>query len=289
MKKKRLIILLLILCIIAGIGGWIAVSVLESKKLSITSYEVPVDLNQNIRIVQLTDLHNTEFGEDNQELIDTVASQSPDMIFMTGDMLNKDDENLDTICNLITSLNKIAPIYFSYGNHEEEWESIFQINLKEDLTDAGAVVLDNEYIDLEVKGQQTRVGGYYGYYRCPHMTTQDEIQKQKEITFADNFENTDRLKLLLCHIPTAWIDWEYMDDYPVDVVFSGHYHGGQVRIPYIGGLYAPYVEFFPENTIGMFEGEKATCILSSGLGSESFIPRVNNPAEVVVVDLVATE
>lgn len=289
MKKRHVVILFLILCIIAAMYRYITISISKSKELTVTSYEVPVDLDQSIRIVHLTDLHNVEFGENNDELIDTVISQSPDMIFMTGDMLNKDEENLDIICDLVTSLSENVPVYFSYGNHEAEWEDIFQVNLNDILTDAGAIVLDNEYMDLELKGQQIRIGGYYGYYRQPGMFERTEEERQEELAFADDLENTDKLKLLLCHIPTAWIDWGYMDEYPVDVVFCGHYHGGQIRIPYIGGLYAPYVGFFPDNTIGMFEGEKAACILSSGLGSEGNIPRMNNPAEVVVVDLVAAD
>ena len=77
-----------------------------------------------------------------------------------------------------------------------------------------------------------------------------------------------------------------MDDYPVDLVLTGHYHGGQVRLPMIGGLVAPYVGWFPEYTEGMYVGEKATAILSTGLGSSPGIPRVNNPPQVVVVDLI---
>ena len=103
--------------------------------------------------------------------------------------------------------------------------------------------------------------------------------------FAEQFERTDRLKFLLCHIPTAWLDWEYIDCYPVDVVFSGHYHGGQIRLPGIGGLVAPYVGLFPEYTKGVFYGEQAVCVLSAGVGTEENIPRINNFPEVVVVDL----
>ena len=117
------------------------------------------------------------------------------------------------------------------------------------------------------------------------MRTADENEQKAEIAFAANFENTENIKLLLCHIPTAWVDWGYIDKYPVDVVFTGHYHGGQIRIPFVGGLYAPYVGWFPENTKGMFEGEKATCILSTGLGSENWIPRIHNPAEIVVLNI----
>lgn len=126
-----------------------------------------------------------------------------------------------------------------------------------------------------------------GYYRQPGMLTQDEEQKKIELDFANDFENTDRLKILINHIPTQWVDWDYINEYPVDIVFSGHYHGGAIRIPIIDqGLYAPYVGWFPPYTKGMFTGSQATCVLSTGLGSEHNIPRLNNPPDIVIVDVV---
>lgn len=94
------------------------------------------------------------------------------------------------------------------------------------------------------------------------------------------------MKILLGHIPTPWLDWRYIDKYDVDLIFSGHYHGGEIKFPFVGGLYAPYVGAFPEYTEGVFKGEKGTCILSAGLGSEHFV-RFNNPPQLVVADLVS--
>ena len=113
--------------------------------------------------------------------------------------------------------------------------------------------------------------------RCEH----NENQKKKELAFADAFENTDRLKLLLCHIPTAWIDWEYMNKYPVDVVFSGHYHGGLVCLPGIGSVVSPQFELFPKYSFGMYEEAGKTAITSRGLGTHTFHIRICNRAELV--------
>lgn len=88
-------------------------------------------------------------------------------------------------------------------------------------------------------------------------------------------------------LPLPWVDWDYIDKFPVDVVFSGHYHGGVIRLPLLDrGVYAPYTGFFPKHTKGVFVGTQATCVLSAGLGSEHAVPRINNPPEVAVVDLV---
>lgn len=260
---------------------------ISSKSLTINEYTVEESVTSSIRILQLSDLHNAEFGDNNEELIDLVKKQSPDLIVMSGDMINRDEENLDIITDLISSLSDAAPIYYGYGNHEVDWIESFGTDLEDKLTQAGAVVLNNSYRDVSVNDSELRIGGYMGYYRQPGMFTQDDVQKKSELDFANDFENTDRLKILINHIPTQWVDWDYINIYPDDIVFSGHYHGGAIRIPIIDqGLYAPYVGWFPPYTKGLFSGTQAKCVLSTGLGSEHNIPRLNNPPEIVVVDVV---
>lgn len=264
------------------IGG-----ILVSAPLTTTSYSVEVDISKRIRIVHLTDLHSREFGDDNQELISSIEDIHPDVIFMTGDMLDREDETPGVVLNLISELVKIAPVYYGYGNHEVEWDQRNKYNLKEMLQQAGATVLICDYIDTEINNQNVRIGGYYNYFKQPHMLIDDKEKIVKERDWADEFMDTDQQKLLLSHIPTGWLDWGQIDRYDVGVVFCGHYHGGLIRIPIIEqGLYAPYVEWFPEYTVGMFSGEVSTCILSTGLSTEHGIPRIYNPPEIVVVDLI---
>lgn len=262
------------------------VYLLQPQTVEVISYAVDADVKAPVRIVQLTDLHGFEFGEGNSVLVELVAEQEPDLIMMTGDMLDRNDKNADVVCALIEKLVPIAPVYFGYGNHEYEWMNIHSESLTPALEAAGAAVLDVAYMDISVNGQELRLGGYHGYYRQPHMFEVTEVQKAAQLAFCDDFENTDRYKILLSHIPTAWIDWEYMNKFPVDLVLSGHYHGGQVVLPWIGGLYAPYIGLFPPYTEGMFRGEMAVCILSTGLGSSPGIPRINNPPQIVVVELI---
>lgn len=285
-KTIRFILILLsaFALVIAVVVGYFFIT---SKNLTINKYSLNESVISSIRILQLSDLHNAEFGDNNEELIDLVKKQSPDLIVMSGDMINRDEENLDIITDLISSLSDVAPIYYGYGNHEVDWIESFGFDLEDKLTQAGSVVLNNSYRDVSVNDSELRIGGYMGYYRQPGMLTQDEEQKKIELDFANDFENTDRLKILINHIPTQWVDWDYINEYPVDIVFSGHYHGGAIRIPIIDqGLYAPYVGWFPPYTKGMFTGSQATCVLSTGLGSEHNIPRLNNPPEIVIVDVV---
>lgn len=287
MRKKIRFILILLSAFVLAIAVVVGYFFITSKNLTINKYSLNESVISSIRILQLSDLHNAEFGDNNEELIDLVKKQSPDLIVMSGDMINRDEENLDIITDLISSLSDVAPIYYGYGNHEVDWIESFGFDLEDKLTQAGAVVLNNSYRDVSVNDSELRIGGYMGYYRQPGMLTQDEEQKKIELDFANDFENTDRLKILINHIPTQWVDWDYINEYPVDIVFSGHYHGGAIRIPIIDqGLYAPYVGWFPPYTKGMFTGSQATCVLSTGLGSEHNIPRLNNTADIVIVDVI---
>ena len=261
--------------------------ILTSLSLTAVNYSVEADVASPLRIVHLSDLHNAQFGERNEKLVEMVASQHPDLIVMSGDMLNSDDEDTEIVTSLISNLSSLAPVYYGYGNHEKSWERRFGMSLRPVLESAGAIVVDSDYVDLEVKGTKLRIGGYMGYYHAPHLTTKDKEQQKFELAFFEDFQNTDRLKLLINHVPTGWVDWNYVNKYPADIVFSGHYHGGIVRIPILDrGLYAPYVGWFPPFTEGVYAGTHATCVLSAGLGTERFIPRINNPPELVVVDLL---
>lgn len=285
---KRLLTIFVVLILAAAIVVGISIY-MGATHLNVTPYQVSAEVTQSLRIVHLTDLHSREYGQGNEKLVALVKAQQPDLIFITGDMLTVSDEGPEVVCRLIPKLLEIAPVYYGYGNHEKEWEEKNGLLLEPELTKAGAIVLDCAYIDIELKGQQLRIGGYHGYWRQPHMTSDDWVKIHTELDFCAAFEETDRVKLLLCHIPTAWLDWNYIDKWPGGIVFSGHYHGGQVRLPFVGGLYVPYVGWLPEYTKGVFEGEKATCVLSVGAGSPASIPRIFNLPEIVVVDIIPKE
>ncbi len=265
---------------------------ISSLFLVVETYTVEANITNPIRVVHLTDLHNREFGKENQTLIQKVAAQHPNVIFMTGDMLDRDDARTDVVTHLISELVEIAPVYYCYGNHEYDWEAKWGKSVREICSAAGATVLDIEYKDVEINGNVVRIGGYMGYWSQPHMFRRTEAQKAQEYQFFSDFRHKDlpngeeTCRLVLNHIPTGWLDWHYIDSYDTGIVFSGHYHGGMIRIPFIDqGVIAPYVGWWPPYTKGVFVGEKSTCILSTGLGIEHHIPRLNNPPEIVVVDL----
>ena len=243
----------------------------------------------SIRLVLLSDLHGREFGESNARLLEKIAGEEPDIIVLAGDLFDResDEEDIGRVCAFIAEAGKISPVYFGMGNHEMGISKMAWAELAERIEQAGAVVLEAEYVDTEINGTPLRIGGYAGYYRTPQMDTSDSARQEK-LRFFDDFEDTDRFKLLINHVPTNWLDWGYRDKAPVDLVLSGHYHGGVVRIPILDrGVYAPYVGWFPPYTKGLFEGEKATCVLTTGLAGAKGMPRFFNPPEIVTVELDA--
>lgn len=261
----------------------------SNYSLSVSRYTVRTEkTSAHVRIVLLTDLHGREFGEDNDHLLQKITAEEPDLIALVGDIFNSDADadEIDRMCGFIQNASEIAPVYFGLGNHETDYIRSRDTDLLERIRQSGAVVLESEYLDVEINGTQLRIGGYMGYYRRPFMTTKDSVQQEREFTFADEFEVTERLKILLNHIPTVWLDWNNLDSYPVDLVLSGHYHGGLIRIPILNqGLIAPNTGWFPPCTKGQFEGDETTCILTTGLAG-SKLPRFFNPPEIAVVDII---
>lgn len=272
---KKIAIVIIICVLVFGVD-----LVLSQKYIFITSYICENNkIKQNFKIAHLTDLHNYQFGSKNQRLISKVKAESPDVIFLTGDMLNADEERTDILTDLIRQLVLIVPVYVSLGNHELEYMQLSgNRDLITQMEEAGAIVLDKEYLDMEINGQEVRLGGVYGYVLSP------DDKDDSEQTFMEEFQDTDRFKILLSHVPEGLLLWKSMEQWDVDLVFSGHVHGGQVRIPFVGGLYDPEEGYFPTYTKGMFECGNGTMILSAGLGSSRGVPRVNNLPELVVCE-----
>lgn len=268
----------------------IYIGIQRSKEIEINQYVVEADIENPMRIVHITDLHNAQFGDGNKDLVSAIRSLHPDLICMTGDMLNRDEETLTVICELINQLNIIAPVYYGYGNHETSWEENFGQDLLNEVSNHGATVVQDTYVDLTIRNNKIRIGGCMNYYRKWGMLDSTKELCEKEEAFADSFEDTDNYKILLNHIPTSFVDWNGKDEYNVDLVLTGHYHGGVIRLPLINrGLYVPYVGFLPQYTKGVVCGTKATCIQSVGLGNEHSIPRMYNPPEIVSLELVPSE
>lgn len=282
-RSKRICAIVGVFIVVLMLGISLSTS---AHALTTTHYTLSSTTISSLRIVQLTDLHNSEFGEDNARLVSTVRDQSPDLILLTGDLLNSDEQRTDIATDLIAQLCDIAPVYFSNGNHELEYEERYGVDIDELYREAGAVVLEKEYQDITVKNQKIRLGGIYGYC-LPGKYLETGEADPEETEFLEAFQDTDLPKILMCHMPVCWMINGSLDDWDVDYVFAGHLHGGEVILPFVGGLYGPDLGWFPGKLEGLYSSENGenTLILSRGLGTNEIIPRFNNIPEVMVVDI----
>lgn len=242
-------------------------------------------INNTIRIVQLSDIHNSEFGEANARIVEKIQAQRPDIVLITGDIINSDEYVTKIAVNLISSLCKVAPVYISIGNHENDFEQKYGVDIAQIYENAGAIVLDKEYIDISVNNQQIRLGGIYGYC-LPEKYGIETIPE--ECNYLNEFQMTDVYSVLMCHMPVCWIENDGLDEWDIDLVLAGHAHGGQIRVPILGGLWAPDQGWFPGKESGLYYSadENKVLVLSRGLGSNEVLPRFNNTPEIVVLDLI---
>lgn len=270
---------------VAGIFLYVVISIFCSYFcLKSTKYVIENDkITSAITIVQLTDIHSRLFGYKNEKLISEIKRNNPDIIVITGDMINAEENNIGQLYELILKLNDIAQVYVSLGNQEIEYMERTGIDLEKNISEKGAVVLNKNYRDVQVNRQKVRMGGIYGYCLPERYHLNED-----EVKFLREFEATDSYKILLSHLPYAWRNYGFTADYDINLIFSGHVHGGQVIFPVIGGLYDPEFGFFPGKLKGIYYENNTVIVLSSGLGDgKEKLPRFNNIPEIAVAKIIA--
>ena len=278
--KKKFIVFAAIVAILILLIIWIAYgnTDLEIYKYNVKSEDIPSEFD-NFRIVQISDLHNAEFGENNEKLLLMLKQADADIIAITGDMIDSRNTDVDVAISFAQKAVNIAPVYYVNGNHESRVLGEYE-KLKQGLTDAGVNILENSSADIAIGDEAiTLIGINDPTFRMELVddTMEQNIAHQLEDVIPDN----DNYKVLLAHRP------EYFDVYAgnVDLVLSGHAHGGQFRIPFVGGLVAPGQGFFPEYYEGSHIKENTEMIVSRGIGN-SIIPfRINNKPEIIVAEL----
>lgn len=242
---------------------------------TVTSARLPSGFD-GYRIVQLSDLHAAEFGKQNTRLVRKVAQAQPDIIALTGDFIESEDQIPVTI-TLARELVKLAPVYFVSGNHD--WASHAIEKLFDALTDAGVTCLRNEAVTLERNGDTIVLAGVDDPNGHADMPTPDEVAA------AVQAEHPGAFTVLLGH-RNYWV--ETYPTLPVDVIFCGHAHGGILRLPGIGGLIGTDRNLFPDYTEGMFASGQYQMIVSRGLGQIPQLPRLFNNPEIVCLTLRTT-
>ena len=287
MKNILKIIVVLIVIIILFITTEVIISY---KCLTVTNYKIQSDkIKESTRIVLVSDLHDNEFGKNNQKLIDKIRGQNPDLILFDGDMNNEEADNPDSVCHLVKELKKTAPVYYALGNHEKVYLKRKTSDLLGQIKVAGAQILNKRYEDITVNGNKIRIGSLYEYAFAvdDKGDMSRERMKPKIRGFLEEFQNSDSFKIMMSHRPDSFIFGHAIDTWKIDLVVSGHAHGGQVRIPFVGGLYGADQGWFPKYVDGIhhFKAVK-NMVITRGMGSDKEkLPRFDNIPEIVVIDL----
>lgn len=246
---------------------------------TIQSAQLPASF-AGFRIVQVSDLHSAKFGKDNCRLLDKLRQAQPDLIAITGDIVNARHLDLEPALEFVREAVKIAPCYYVPGNHEGRIRQY--TTLQAGLMEAGVTVLRNEAVELERGGSTVTLLGlddprFWGLGYTAKVRGEKAGAKLAELT-----ESIDGFSVLLSHRP------ELFDTYckcGIDLALTGHVHGGQFRLPFIGGLYGPDQGILPEYDAGLYTSGCTHMVLSRGLGNSAFPIRFNNPPELVVIEL----
>lgn len=281
-NKKSIKIIAISLAAVIAIAAIIS-AIVCADSIKVTEYEVPIDnLNSEINIVCISDLHSKEYGEGNSKLLSLIGQQNPDAIFTNGDMINRNagEEDIREFLSLIRRLQQIAPVFYSVGNHEVEYMKNNGDGLLNQIAETGAVVLYDNFVETEIAGNIIRIGGTIGHYRNSNWKDKLDYAMQEEIG------STDIPAVVLMHMPESLVFDSERENWDADLYISGHTHGGIVRLPIIGGLVSPSEGLFPKYDYGQYliDG-RLNLIISSGLAGYKFIPRVFNKPEICVIRL----
>jgi len=282
-KKKIAFSVAFSLLIIIGVLSYFYI-VKQNESFEVTKYELTsTKIEGEFKIVLMSDLHNKEFGDKNKELVSEIKNISPDLIIMCGDMVQKDEPDITVLMNLCSQLKDVADIFFVYGNHEGVLEydpEGPQIILEKYLMEEGVTVCyPGEY---KIIKNDTEIGFFSVSVSDETYKTNTTLQKQfKEFTEKDCF------KIVASHYPE--ILYNVLSEENYDLGVAGHYHGGQIILPKLGGLYHADTGFFPKYYGGLYQLTNAKLIITRGLGSSSLIPRINNKPELVFIDINGSE
>ena len=279
-KLNKKMVLIVSVLVIQCLGIWTlwGNTALKVNEYKILSDKIP-EAFSGFWIAQVADLHNAEFGEDNEMLIELLFQIDPDMIIITGDLIDSRHTDMDIALDFAGKAVQIAPVYYVTGNHEARGPEYEQ--LKTGLVDLGVTVLDDQKVQITKDGESiTLMGILDPSFSTDYLFGDTESVSKQAISELQN--ESDGFTVLLSHRP------ELFDLYVntgVDLVFSGHAHGGQFRLPFVGGLVAPNQGFFPKYDAGQFIKENTTMIVSRGVGNSIIPVRFNNRPEIIVAEL----
>ena len=281
-KKKKFIFLAVVAIVLVALVIWITWgnTALELNTYTVSSVKLPQSFD-GYRIAHVSDLHNAEMGKDNEKLLVMLRDADPDMIAITGDLIDSRNTDIEVALQFIREAVKIAPCYYVTGNHEARINEYGE--LKSGMEAAGVTVLEDAQTEISLESEAiTLIGVNDPSYQTDYLFGDSEtvMDTKLEELHTDN----DWFTILLSHRPELFDTYV---DHDIDLVLSGHAHGGQFRLPFIGGLVAPNQGLFPEYDAGIHTDENTNMIVSRGIGNSILPFRINNRPEVILIELQA--
>ncbi|MBR0413682.1 MAG: metallophosphoesterase family protein [Clostridia bacterium] len=274
-KVVRVIALVLAVVLVLGV----TVNIVLNQSFTVTFHQIISEkVSDNIRIVELADLHNAEYGKGNSKLVAKIKALRPDLIFYAGDMMNYKNDDYSVLFDLSDQLSEIAPIYACYGNNEIDQFLFEDKQFPDKLKSHHVNLLSNEAADVKVRNTVIQL------IAVSDDVKQYDIETNNGKKFVDSLKPTTNCRICLTHYPELFLS--KLQNKDIDIAFCGHAHGGHIRLPRIGGLYSNGEGFLPKLTAGVEEMDDGTqVVISRGLGNHNLIPRINNQPELVVTDI----
>lgn len=266
-----------------------------NNSIKVSRFQVEVDGlpgdSRGLRIVHISDIHGKEFGRHNIKLARSIEKLEPDLILVSGDMIDSHSDDGSAFINLLYELKGRYPLYCSLGNHEQIVRGMagsdrYDIFTKR-LRNAGAILLDNERIEIEAGGAALGIYGFtamlYHYSSRSMAESWDGGELKAQFIEEKLGRPLDHeITILLAHNPKYF--QEYVEWGP-DLICSGHIHGGVVRLPLVGGIFSPDVSFFPPYSAGLYSSGETTMHVSRGLGNSGIPFRIFNPPDISLLVL----
>lgn len=279
-KKKKFILPAVVAAVLIALVIWIAWgnTALELNTYAVTSSRLPQSFD-GYRIAHISDLHNAEMGEGNEKLLVMLREADPDMIAITGDLIDSRNTNVEIALQFAQEAMKIAPCYYVSGNHEarvNEYEE-----LKNGLISAGVIILEDAQTEISIEGQTiTLIGVNDPSFQTDYLFSDSETVMNSKLT--ELHTDGEAFTILLSHRPELF---DAYAEHDVNLVLSGHAHGGQFRLPFIGGVVAPNQGLFPEYDAGIYTDGNTNMLVSRGVGNSILPFRINNLPEVILIEL----
>ena len=281
-KKKKFIFLAVVAIVLVVLVIWIAWgnTALELNTYTVSSAKLPQSFD-GYRIAHVSDLHNAEMGKNNEKLSTMLRDADPDMIAITGDLVDSRNTDIEVALQFVREAVKIAPCYYVTGNHEARISEYDE--LKEAMEAAGVTVLKDAQTEISLTGEFiTLIGVNDPSYQTDYLF--GDAKTVMNTKLEELHTEQDRFTILLSHRPELFDTYA---DHSIDLVLSGHAHGGQFRLPFIGGLVAPNQGLFPEYDAGIYTEGNTNMLVSRGIGNSILPFRINNRPEVILIELQA--